>query len=252
MIRNILILIANLLFGTYMYAGLSDSVDVARTQYQEGNYAEVASIYEGIEKGGYQSFELYYNMGNVYYKMNDFVRSVLYYERAYKLDPNDEDLLHNLEKVRAHQVDDIGSMENVFFVAKWYRSVVGAFSSNTWMYIGGISFCIALVAFYFFRFNQTTSVKRTSFFTALLFILCAIMSTVFSYNHKSLLEADKAGIVFANSVTIKSEPSVDSKDIFVIHEGLKVTILQMEGAWVRIEVDEEKNGWMLLEDLEII
>lgn len=251
MTRKIVAVLLALSVKVCAMAGLTDSLDMARNYYQQSEYTKAAEVYLALYKSGYQSDELCYNIGNTYYKMGDYVNAVLYYERALKLNPEDEDLLHNLEKVRATQVDKIDVIPD-FFMGIWYESVLSLLSSNAWAWLGALCFIVALACAYFFLFGQTVKTRRATFAVGVVLLFFSAVSVSFSASQKTYFETHDTAIVFSPSVTVKSEPSQNSEDLFVIHEGLKVNVTQFEGAWVRIKLSDGKQGWMLKESIELI
>jgi len=251
MIQKIVAVLFALSLNFCAFAGLTDSLDMARTFYQQSEYERATEVYEKLYKSGYESYELFYNIGNTYYKMGDYVNSVLYYERAMKLNPDDEDLLHNIEIVRATQVDQIKQIPD-FFMSIWYDAVVRLMSSNAWAWLSIVSFIVALGLVYLFLFGKSVSVRRSSFISGVFLLIISFSALGFSSSQKKSIETHNTAIIFSPSVTVKSEPSQSSEDLFVIHEGLKVVVSQNEGAWVRIKLSDGKQGWMLKEELKLI
>jgi tetratricopeptide (TPR) repeat protein len=229
-----------------------DSVlNMANKQYIEGNFDKAAELYQTLVDSGFYNAELFYNLGNAYFKLNRIPYAILNYERAFKLNPTDEDILFNLEFARTFAVDRIEPLP-VFFLTKWYRSIRGILSTNGWAWNSIIFFAFTLALVLLFWFSLRGWVKRLSFAWAILTLSVAIMSIVFSAQEKQMAMLRNQAIIFQPVVSVKSSPGINGKDLFIIHSGTKVEISKALGEWVEIRIADGNKGWVLSEAVELI
>lgn len=240
------------LFSVHLKAkDFSADLFKAERLYANSNYDSAALIYQSIIDSGYQSPELYYNLGNTYYKLNEVPSAILYYEKALKLDPSDKNIKHNLELCNTMIPDRIEEVPRLFFI-EWYQSLYNYFPIDTWAYIGLALFtlCCLLLSFYFLSVKMF--LKKLGFWTASFILVLSLFSFFLTYQkYASFIQHDEA-IIFIPSITVKSSPAKNSVDLFVIHEGTKVTILDQVGLWIEIKIQNGSTGWIESENLQII
>jgi tetratricopeptide (TPR) repeat protein len=254
-IIKILILCLILAATGESYAVKTEKLDTlfkaGNNAYNQGLYDSAAAIYQTILNQGVESGELYYNLGNAYFKAGDIPSAILYYEKAKKLIPNDEDVIYNLNIANSRIVDKIEKIP-VMFYKKWWNYFYNMFSDNTWALFSLITFAILVLFVGMFILGQTAKTKRIAFFSGLLFLFLTAVSFGMAsqkyYYGKSHTEA----IVFIPTVTVKSSPSANSVDLFVIHEGTKVSILDKVDNWVKIKIQNGSIGWLPAQDLKEI
>jgi uncharacterized protein YgiM (DUF1202 family) len=217
--------------------------DKANELYRKQKYAEAAQEYENILKGKKESAEVYFNLGSAYYKMGEIAPAIYNLEKALVLNPNDKDATINLGYAKKMAIDDIKEVPKVGF-SKMLYSVTGIYHYDTWAWIAiGFSFGF-LAMFIGYYFAGTTTFKRIFFvamFATLLIIVVSILSAIFV---KSVDTNEHPAIVFAEVTTVKSEPSSNSEDAFVLHEGTKVYILETVDNWKKIELADDSVGWI--------
>jgi tetratricopeptide (TPR) repeat protein len=223
----------------------------AQQLYSNAKYDSAALIYQSIIDSGYQSPELYYNMGNAYFKLQEIPSAILYYEKALKLKPSDENIQYNLNLCNTLIPDRIESLPKLFFI-RWYKSLYNYFPIDTWAFIGlGLLSLFSLFMIFFFL-SVRMFFRKLSFWSALLFLLLSFFSFFLtSQKYASFKNHDEA-IVFTPSITVKSSPAKNSVDLFVIHEGTKVTILDQVGEWRKIRIQNGSIGWIETNYLQII
>lgn len=251
--KRIILAIFTLMFTFGLQASVApDSVlQKANYEYIEGNFEEAATLYQTMVDSGYSNPELYFNLGNAYFKQNQIPQAILNYERAYLLNSSDEDIEFNLEYARTFTIDRIEAVP-VFFLTKWYRSLRSMLTSNGWAWVSIAFVALLLITGLTFRFSYRPWVKRTTFSLGILFALCVVLTSTFSVQEKNrFIQRDKA-IVFQSVVTVKSSPGASSKDIFIIHGGTKVSITKTIGEWVEIRTDDGNKGWIPSETIELI
>lgn len=238
-----------ILISTVIYASGMDSIlNDANRYYLDNNYEMAVQNYKILADNDYNSAELLYNIGNAYYKTGDYVNAILYYEKAKLLDPKNEDLLHNLELANLHIVDKIDVVPVIFY-KKWINDFIRSFSSDTWAVISISLFIGTLILFLLFFFSGNIFVKKAGFWFGLFLILLSILSFVFSGNRKRMITENNTAILISPTVTVKSSPSTTGKDLFVIHEGVKLLITDQIGDWNEIKLSDGKQGWLLTKDL---
>lgn len=221
----------------------------ANAQYAEGNYADAITQYEQIILEQ-PAAEVYYNLGNAYFKQGELAQSILAYERALRLKPSYTDAQHNLQFAQSRIVDNIEDT-NSFFLSNWIKVVRNAFSQSTWIILSITLFICMLLGFFFFAFSQTLWIRKTAFYTS---IIALFISIVACLNASSLHYRDTQraeAIITQGIVNAKSSPDRSGNDLFTIHEGTKVEIMEVIGDWCCIHVGNN-IGWMPLAYLERI
>ena len=221
--------------------------------YAEGRWSEAVSAWQSLDDMGLEAEDLYYNLGNAYFKDGDIAHAILYYERTLKLDPSDADASFNLQYANEFVQDKIDSVPE-FFLKTWHRRICWLLPSDTWAVIFFIFFALTVACLLLFLLaGSSTTGRRVGFYAGLVSLVLA--SLTFSYSHKQwrdALAADSA-IIVRPVTSVKSSPSSDtSKDLFVLHEGTKVRLMDTVGEWNNISLSDGRQGWILSSDIEII
>lgn len=228
-----------------------DTKSDADSAYIKNDYATAILIYENLLRKG-ESAELYYNLGNSYYKLNDIARAILNYERALLLKPGNEDIRANLEIVRSKTVDKIDAVPEIFFIS-WLKSLINSMSINAWARWGIIFFILLIVSLYLFIFSKQVTTKKIGFIGSIICLLFVISTNMFASYQKKTLTKRNTAIVISPSVTIYSTPSENGTGLFVLHEGSKVIIKDDSMInWKEITIEDGKIGWISSSDIEII
>ncbi len=211
--------------------------------YQKGNYQEAIELYNSIINAKKQSAELYFNLGNCYYKLNKVAPAIYNFEKALLLNPNDTEIQNNLKFAQKMQIDDIKEVPKVGF-HKWLFDLVSIHDYNTWAWISvGLSvfFLLSFIGYYF---SQTSILKRV-FFIGMFICFVAILLSVFSAIYKKEQDQnEKPAIVFEEITPVKTEPKTEASDAFLLHEGTKVFIKDTLDNWRKIEILDGKSGWI--------
>ena len=226
-------------------------LDKANQHYIAGEYDDAIAGYNEILNSNKASAEVYYNLGNAYYKNNQFTQAILNYERAKLLAPNDEDIQFNLELANQHVVDAIDPLPQVFFI-RWWNNITNKFSVDQWARISVVSFLLFLILAGFFFFTRNGLIKRISFWTGILIVVISIFSFNFAARHKKRITEHNFAIIVQPSVTVKSSPSESGTDLFLIHEGLKVEIRDNLAGWMEIRLSDGNQGWLPANSIERI
>lgn len=246
--KRFYIFLFSLLIGVSAFAQLSLKVQ-ADSAYSRENYQEAASLYENMLEQGH-SADIYYNLGNCYYRLEKIGLSVLNYERALLLSPGDSHIRHNLELARNKTLDKITPVGELFIVT-WYKGVINWLSVDQWAVLGVGSFILLLALVSLYLFSKQINLRKVGFYGALAMLLLCMASNVFAWNQKYILMHRNTAVVMVTSANVKSTPSETGTDLFVIHEGTKVTITDPSmNAWKEIRLDDGKSGWIAAESIE--
>jgi len=239
--KKLLYILSVLFFAQAAFA--QSAFDKANELYRKQKYAEAAQEYESVLKGKQESAEVYFNLGNAYYKLGKIAPSVYNFEKALLLDPNDKDAKINLGYARKMAIDDIKEVPKVGF-SKMLYNLTGTYHYDTWAWIA-VGFAFGFLAMFVgYYFAGTTLIKRVFFvgmFLALLVIVISVLSAVFV---KSVTAKERPAIVFAEVVAVKAEPNQNSEDAFVLHEGTKVYITEQVENWKKVELADDSVGWI--------
>jgi tetratricopeptide (TPR) repeat protein len=226
-------------------------IKAANDFYIKGDYANAIKNYEQVLNSGNESAELYFNLGNAYYKSKKIDFSILNYERAKLLNPGDEDINFNLELARTYTIDKINTMPE-FFLSVWIKSVSHIFSSNLWAYFSLTVFIFTLVAFLFYLFSSSIGIKKIFFWLGIILLAISLTGFIFSYQQKSLLTNRDMAIITNAAIPVKSSPDESGTDLFVLHEGTKVQVIDKAQNWLYIRLADGNKGWIEKTALVII
>lgn len=220
--------------------------------YYSGNQFEMAvKEYQAIIDAGFASSALYFNLGNSYFKLSNHKKAILYYEKAKLLAPGDEDIEFNLELARNYTVDKIEAIPELFFVT-WFKGIRNMFSATAWGIISMFTFLFSLVAWLVYLLSGKVALKKAGFWFGVAVLLISICSFSFGSSLKYLQTKQQTAIIFTPSVSIKSTPSDSGTNLFVLHEGTKVVIMESLGSWCEIKIASGDRGWIKWSDLEKI
>lgn len=215
----------------------------ANYYYNESRYDTAIIIYERIMEEGFVSAPLLYNIGNTYFKMRNYPMAILYYEKALKLDPTNKEIKQNLAIANALITDKIEPMP-VFFLTKWWRNIGNQLSANGWAGASLKLFGLLLILLFVYFTARTRGVRKASFFTSILVIILFVCSLIFAYQKHQYLNEQNEAIVMMPTITVKSSPSSSGVDLFVLHEGTKVEIMDKADNWDKIKIADGSVGWM--------
>ena len=221
----------------------------ANAQYAEGNYAEAAEQYEQI-LAEQPSADVYYNLGNAYFKQGELAQSILAYERALRLKPSMKDAKHNLEFAQSRIIDNIEDTQS-FFLSNWLKAIRNALSQSTWIALSISLFVLTLLGFFLFAFSSNIGLRKTAFYTS---VVALVLSIAACANAGSLHQRDTQraeAIILQGVVNAKASPDRSGTELFTVHEGTKVDITEVIGEWCCIHVGNNV-GWMPLAYLERI
>ncbi len=216
--------------------------------YAKGQYYHAINVYEQVADSGYESAELYFNLGNAYYKINNIALAILNYERAKKLNPRDKDIKHNLAVANTRIVDKIDVIPELF-LKNWITAIGNITSSDNWAIISVTSFILFLVLFLIYLFSSRIGMKKLTFWLGILIFFISVTSFYSSLKRKQFLTIKNSAIIISPTVTAKSSPAEWGVDLFVIHEGTRVIIIDSIDVWNEIRISDGKRGWISKSDL---
>ena len=224
----------------------------ADSAYVNNDYAGAVEMYESILANEGESSDIYYNLGNSYYKMDNIAKAILNYERALLLNPGDGDIRFNLELAQSKAVDKVVPMSEMFFVT-WIKSLANLMSEKGWAKLGIATFIMMLLALALYFFGKKITWKKMGFISAICFLLICIIANVFASNQKEKVLEHGTAIIMAPSVTVKSTPNETGTDLFILHEGRKVMIKDNTmKEWKEIQLEDGNAGWVPASVIEII
>ena len=249
----ILLLIA-LPSQTYAYDhAYPDSLWNAGVQaYAAGEWTSAARSWEAVREAGLESSTLYYNIGNAYFKDGDIAHAILWYERALKLDPTNEDAGFNLSFARNQVQDKIEEIPEPFIEVIGHK-MCRILPSDTWAVLAVVFFAVTLALVLLFLLGPTVRSRKTGFISGIVTLLVCLLCLDFAFWQRTEYRDSGSAIVTRAVTSAKSSPDgVNGKDLFVLHEGTKVKVLDEVGQWRNIELSDGRQGWINYSDIEII
>lgn len=223
----------------------------ADNEYAKKNYTQAIADYQELLKDGV-SADIYYNLGNAYYRTDNITQALLAYERAHLLSPGDADIRFNLEMARSKTIDKITPQSEMFFVT-WYKALVNLMSVDGWAYTACLSLLIAIIAMLIYIFYGNDKVRAGGFYASITFIVIFILANIFAFEQRDLLINRTGAIITSPAVTVKNGPSANAGSAFVIHEGTRVDIIDKSLAnWRSIRLADGREGWITTKQLEEI
>lgn len=246
---SLLILLISLTFGA---AGELESLfKQANAAYHSEKYQEAIQRYQKILSQGYESAELYYNIGNCYFRLSKIGPAILYYEKARRLDPHDPDIAYNLELANLKVVDRL-EIPPRFFLFEWWDGVKLFYSIPQLSYLILILFSLVVLFLIIWLFSKRNRWRRISLSGAIvvgiLLVFWVYIFLIRIHEKQHLIE----GVVLAPTVAVRSAPDENSTDVFVLHEGSKTRLEEQRDKWVKISLPDGKTGWIRSETLGII
>lgn len=240
---TLLILIALFSLACKAQQDANDWIEQANAAYNMGNYDSAKIVYEKILSTDMESVPLYFNLGNTYYKMHEYPMAIYYYEKALKLDPSNEEVQTNLAIANHAIVDKIEPVPQSFIVKFWCNTRA-LLSGDQWAWCSIAFFAFLLVSAFLFLRSRKIGVRKLGFFAGIVFLLVFGLSVVFAAQQKYAYENQDQAIIMAPTVTVKSSPNAASVDLFVLHEGTKVTVLESSDGWNKVRIANGSVGWL--------
>lgn len=217
--------------------------------YDQGNYELAVEHYTAILEEGQTSAGLHYNLGNAYYRLNDVANSIYHYEKALQLEPGDPDVLNNMQFAQNMRIDEIEEATPTQLEQRW-NALLDLFTTSGWAIFSIVAMFGFACLFLLYYFNPVSWKKRIFFASSVVFLLIALATLGLGFGKKSVIENQAFSIVFANEIEIRSEPNTRSSQVFTLHAGTKVEVLEQHQGWSRIEIGSGAQGWVQQEHLK--
>lgn len=247
--RRLFTIILLFVISLTIQANPQAEIDKANKAYMAGFFENSIPIYEKVIADGLASPELYYNLGNAYFKTNNLPSAILNYERALKLEPGNEDFIYNLGVANSRIVDKIEVLPELFYI-RWWKQLKSLFSPDSWAKFAIITFFLLFINIAIFLLTRTINGRKIFFSTGILLLFLNMVGGIIAWQTNTESKNQKAAIVFAPTLPVKSSPDESSIDLFVIHEGLKVKVIDKIGEWNEIRIANGSKGWVKTENLE--
>lgn len=221
------------------------------TAYSTGKYQEAIDNYSKVLEQDLESPDLYYNLGNAYFKLNDMPHAILWYERARRLNPGSEDINFNLSVANSRITDKIEPLPE-FFMKRWLMAVTNLLSMDAWAKAGIVFLILTLSLFSVFIASRVLLLRKLGFWSGFSCLLMTAVFLLFAWGSYRSQQSEQSAVILNPTVTVKSSPDEKSTDIFVIHEGCKIQLLDHIGNWYEVRIANGSVGWVEQENFEKI
>lgn len=222
----------------------------ANSKYAESDFATAIELYSNVVEQGYEASELYYNLANSYFKNKNLAKSILYYEKAKLLAPEDKKIVHNLRFAQQFVVDEIEVIPQ-FFLYEFFEKIAKLFKTDTWAVLSVSFFIFTLLTLIVMFFSKIINRKRLALLCAFIFFTFSVFTFFMANKMNNNTKGKNAGIIMS-VVTIKSSPDETSTDLFLLHEGVKIGITDNIDNWYEIKLADGRVGWLKSEYLGVI
>ncbi len=217
--------------------------DAANDAYINSEYEKAARLYESILADGLFSMKLYYNLANAYFRNGEIGKAILYYNRALVLAPNNDDVRHNLAIAESYTKDKIEEVPEFFFNS-WMRTVRNTLSCSSWTFVSLALLALTLALGIVYLLSQRIAARKGGFYGMLASLLLFIVATSFAASERHKMTDREQAVVMSGTASVKSSPDRSATDLFVLHEGTKVRIVETVEDWSEIVIADGKKGWI--------
>ena len=224
-------------------ASTDEQWNAANAAYNAGDFEKAATIYEQILAQNLHSAALYYNLANAYFKQGELGKALLNYNRASRIAPSDEDIRHNQEYAEKMTKDSIEKIPE-FFLVTWLRAARGALSCTAWTVLSLAMLAVALAMTLVYLLAQRMSLRKVGFYTMACAVVLFIASSAFALSERNMLINRSEAIVMSSAASVKSSPDRSATELFVLHEGTKVTIGESTDGWAEVRIADGRKGWI--------
>lgn len=226
-------------------------LDSANSAYAKGDYSKASKLYENIISNGQEAPEVYFNLGNSYYKTNNIAFAILNYERALKLEPDNEDFSFNLKLANQKTEDKIDAAPQLF-LSQWKNGLVDLLTEKGWSQLCILLICISLLLFAIYITMQKRGLKQFGFFGGTTLVILSIITFFIAQHKYSLTKNSSQAIITSPSITVTGSPNEKGTKLFILHEGTKVNITQEDVSWAEIKIANGNTGWIKRSELQKI
>ena len=225
--------------------------DRANEFYAKGDYEMTISLCDSMIKSNVESAAIYYNLGNAWFKLDDVPKAIFYYEKAKKIEPNNEDINYNLQLANTKIADRIEAVPE-FFLKSWWKKLVYSLDEEQWTSLNIGVFVVFLLFMVIFFMAKQEKLKKTSFVVSIVFLVISLMTGYVGYRSYKIKTTHNTAIIFTPTVNVKSAPDEGSSTLFILHQGSKVELMEESSTWEKIKIANGSEGWVLEEDFEKI
>lgn len=250
--KRIVAFIALLTISSLVFASVDDSLmQQGNAAYQSGDYDRAIRCYQEIVNHGNEGAILYYNMGNAYFKSKQTAEALLWYERALRLDPSNEDIKHNIAYANMQITDKIEVLPELF-VVRWWNALSKSMTVTGWAVMAVVFGALFALSIALMLVSRRRWLSVTAVVLAFISLLIAIFSLIFASKESKRYIQQPEAIVMQSVVNAKGTPDESGTSLFVIHEGLKVAVTDRVGTWVEIRLPNGEKGWVEATSIEVI
>lgn len=238
----------------------TELISKADSAYNIDNYEEALQLYLQAAQNGADD-NLLYNIGNSYYRLNQLGKAVLYYERALKLNPTNNDAKQNLEFVNTKTIDEISDNKGSF-ISNTLTSIATCFTANTWAIVSIIIFFLMLSAIATYMFSSSIMLRKTGFFGGIILFFMLIITIGIAFYSAFLVNSRNEAVIISPSTILSTKPRAPqnrNEEAMLLHEGTKVIILDSINTWdangnrwYDVSIDNNHRAWIKDADIERI
>ncbi len=233
-------------------AGQNETLfEEANALYNQDRFAEAIVKYEKILSSEEHSAEVYYNLANAHYKLSNIGPSIYYYEKALLLSPNDWDIKNNLAFAQNMTIDAIEPLPQTG-MSRFFGNILNKLSADGWAIASILLMALFIILFLGYYFSANTSKKRLAFTASIVSIIFSVISVVFAFQVKGVADGNDPAIVFSERSSVRSGPKLSDEEVFVLHEGAKVQVLDEFDNWNKIRIADGKTGWLPSSDIKLL
>lgn len=226
-------------------------LDSANSAYSKGDYDKASKLYENILSNGLEAPEVYFNLGNAYYKTNNIAFAILNYERALKLEPDNEDFNFNLKLANQKTEDKIDAAPQLF-LSQWKNGLVDLMTEKGWSQLCILLICISLILFAIYITMQKRGLKQFGFFGGTTLVILSIITFFIAQHKYSITKNNTEAIITSPSITVTGSPNEKGTKLFILHAGTKVNVTQEDVSWAEIKIANGNTGWIKTSELQKI
>lgn len=234
-----------------VFAQNQDQFDKANALYNDGKYAEAIDNYMAILETGKHSSDLYFNLANAHYKLNNIAPSIYYYEKALLLNPNDADIENNIAFAKNMTIDAIDVVPDAGF-SKLLNTTTNKMTFDNWSKLAVALVFVFVMLFLVYYFAYSTLKKRLAFIGSISALILMFITLAFAFHKYNLDKIDNPAIIFAQESKVRSNPNSRSEESFRLHEGTKVQVVEAYNDWNKIKLSDGKTGWIISKDLKLL
>lgn len=226
-----------------------DSFKAANEQYQEKEFRKALFAYKSLLGHGFESADLYFNLGNAYYKLEKYALSIWSFEKAVMFNPGFEEAKTNLALANKSVVDKVQELPRIVWWHYWQR-FKALFGVKGWTYMSVVMLWLLAAGVYLLLTKKVHWQKRAGVYLSTIGLSMAIFSGGVAINKKMLLQHPETAIIISSNVYVKSAPEDSSADLYVVHSGLKVSLTDQIGDWLKIKLADGKTGWVMTHEMK--